>query len=85
MTSRMRNMWNGMTLMELKVFERLKGLDESVMMVGEVTGSRHVHQTSSSSPLLESDTVGTEPVADIFTGRHDVPDVAVSLNCRSSS
>ena len=36
--------------MELKVFERLKGPDESVMMVGERTGSRHVHQTSSSSP-----------------------------------
>ena len=52
---------------ELKVFVRLKGPDESVMMVGERTGSRHVHRASSSSPRLESDNVGTELVADNFT------------------
>ena len=63
----------------------LKGPDELVMMVGERTGSRHVHQASSGSPWLESDAVGTEPVADIFTGRHDVPNVAVSPNCQSYS
>ena len=51
--------------MELKVFERLQGADESVTMVGEVTDSGHVHQTS-------SDMVCTEPVADILTVRHDV-------------
>ena len=42
--------------MKLLVFERLKGPDESVMMVDEVTGLGHVHQTLSSSPLLEADT-----------------------------
>ena len=71
--------------MELLVFERLKGPDESVMMVGEVTGLGHVHQTLSISPLLEADIVCTEPVADILTVMHDVPDVAGSLNCRSPS
>ena len=64
--------------MDLKVFERLKGLDESVMMVSERPGSRHVHQASSSSPRWE-------PVVDVFTGRHDVPDVAVSPNRRNCS
>ena len=44
-----------------------------------------VHQSSLSYPRWDSDTVGTEPVADIFTGRHDVPDVAVSPNRRSCS
>ena len=34
--------------MELKVFERLQGPDESVTMVGVVADSGHVHQTSSS-------------------------------------
>ena len=29
--------------------------------------------------------MGTEPVADVFTGRHDVHDVAVSPNRRSCS
>ena len=71
--------------MELKVFERLKGPDESGMMVSERTGSKHVHQAYAGYPRWESDTVGTEPVADVFTGRHDVPDVAVSPNRRSCS
>ena len=55
------------------------------MMVGEVTGSGHVHQTSSSCTLLEVDMVCTEPVADILTVRHDVPDVTGSPIRRSSS
>ena len=71
--------------MELLVFERSKGPDESVMMVDEVTGFGYVHQTSSSSPLLEADTVCTKPVADVLTVMHDVPDVAGSPNCRSPS
>ena len=49
--------------MELKGFERLKGPDESVMMVSERTGSKHVHQASPGYPRWESDTMGTEPVA----------------------
>ena len=48
--------------MELLIFERLKGPDESVMMVDEVTGLGYVHQTSSSSPLLEADIVCKKPV-----------------------
>ena len=71
--------------MELKVFERLKGPGESVMMVSERTGSKHVHQASAGYPRWESDMMGTGPVADVFTGRHDVPDVAVSPNHRSCS
>ena len=78
--------------MELMVFERLKGTDdsdvapdESVMMVRERTDSTHVHQTSSSYPRRELDTVDAEPVADIFNEIHDVPDAAVSPNRRSYS
>ena len=71
--------------MELHVFERINGPDESVMMVSERTGSKHVIQASSGYPRWELDTVSTEPVAHVFTGRHDVPDVAVSPNCRSCS
>ena len=55
------------------------------MMVSERTGSKHVHQASSSYPRWELDTVGTKPVGDVFTGGHDVPDVAVSPNRRSCS
>ena len=54
-------------------------------MVGVVTDSGHVHQTSSSCSRLEADIVCTEPVADILTIRHDVPEVAGSPICRSSS
>ena len=53
------------------------------MMVSERTGSKHVRQTSSSYPQWEFDTVGVEPVADIFNEMHDVPDAAVSPNHRS--
>ena len=42
------------------------------MLVSERTGSRCVHLASSGYPWWESDTVGTEPVVDVFTGRHDV-------------
>ena len=64
--------------MELKVFERLKGPHESVMMVSERTGLKHMRPTSSNYPRWELDTVGVEPVADVFTDRHYVPDAAVS-------
>ena len=43
--------------MELKVLERSKAVDGSVMMVGEVIGSGHVHQTLSSCSHLEADMV----------------------------
>ena len=43
--------------MELKVLERSKVVDGSVVMVGEVTGSGHVHQTLSSCSHLEADMV----------------------------
>ena len=39
--------------MGLKVFERLQGPDESVMMVGVVTDSGHVQRTLSSGSLLD--------------------------------
>ena len=68
--------------MELNVVERSKAVDGSVMMVGEVTGSGHVHQSSCS--LLEADMVCKEPMADILTVRHDVPEVAGSPIRRSS-
>ena len=55
-----------------------------MMMVGEVTGSGHVCQTLSSCSLLEADMVCKEPVADILTVRHDVPEVAGSPIRRSS-
>ena len=71
--------------MELKVFERLKGPDESVMLVRERTGAKHVRQTCSSYPRCEFDTVGAEPVANIFSEIHDVPDAAVFPNRRSCS
>ena len=76
--------------MELMVFERLKGPDESdvapvesVMMVREKTDSTHVRQTSSCYPRREFDTLDAEPVADIFNEIQDVPDAAVSPDCRS--
>ena len=60
--------------MELKVSERLQGPDKSVTMVGVVTDSGHVHQSSSNCSLLEADMGCTEPVADIITVRHDLPE-----------
>ena len=51
----------------------------------EWTDSKHVRQTSSSYPRCELDTVGVEPLTDVFTERHDVPDAAVSPNVRSCS
>ena len=75
--------------MELMVFERLKGPDESdvapveSVMVREKTGLTHVRQTFSCYPRREFDTVDAEPVVDIFNVIHDVPDAAVSPNCRS--
>ena len=78
--------------MELMVFERLKGPDESdvapdesVMMVRERTVLTHVRQTSTSYLRRELDTVDAEPVVDIFNEIHDVPDAAVSPNRRSYS
>ena len=65
--------------MELKVFERLKAVDEPVMMVGEVTGPGHVRQKLLSGSLSEADMVCMEPMADILTVGHDVPRVAESL------
>ena len=53
------------------------------MMVREKTGLTHVRQTSSCYPRREFDKVDGEPVADIFNEIHDVPDAAVSPNCRS--
>ena len=70
--------------MELKGFMRLKGPDESVML-SERTVSTHVCPASSSYRRRELDTVGMEPVADLFNERHDVPDAAVSPNRRSCS
>ena len=63
---------------ELKVFDRSKAVDVPLMMVGEVTGPRHVHQKLPSCSLPEADMVCTEPVADIFTVGHDGPGVAES-------
>ena len=78
--------------MEMMVFERLNGpdesdvaSDESVMMVRERTDSTHVRQTSPSYPRRELDTVDAEPVVDIFDEIHDVPDVAGSPSRRSYS
>ena len=71
--------------MGLKVFERLQGPDESVMMVGVVTDSGHVQRTLSSGSLLDADMVGKAPMADIITVRHTIPEVAGSRIRRSSS
>ena len=71
--------------MELKDFERLQGPDGTVMMVGEVTDSGHVQRTLSSGSPLEAHMVCKEPMADILTVRHDVPEVAGSPIRRSSS
>ena len=70
--------------MELMVFERLKAVDEPVMMVGEVTSPGHVCQKLLSDSLSEADMVSTEPVADILTVGHDVPRIAESPICRNS-
>ena len=70
--------------MELKVFERLKVVDEPVMMVGEVTGLGLVRQNLLSGSLSEADIVCTEPVADILTVGHDVARVAESPIRRNS-
>ena len=70
--------------MELKVFERLKAVDEPVMMVGEVTGPGLVRQNLLSGSLSEADIVCTEPVADIITVVQDVPRVAESPIRRNS-
>ena len=64
--------------MELKVFERLQGSDESVMMVGVVTDSGHVQRTLPSGSPLDADMVCKAPMADIFTVRHNIPEVAGS-------
>ena len=71
--------------MKLKVFELSEAADGPVMMVGEVTGSGHVHQTLSSCSLLEVDMVCKEPVADSLIVGHDVQKVAGSLIRRNSS
>ena len=57
--------------MELKVFERLKEVDEQAMMVSEVPGPRHVSPNMSGS-LLEADMVDSERAVDILTEGHDV-------------
>ena len=57
--------------MELKFFERLRVVDEPVMMVGEVTGPGLVRQNLLSGSLSEADIVCTEPVADILTVGHE--------------
>ena len=64
---------------ELKVFERPKAVDVPVMMVDEMTGPGYVRQKLSSCSLPEADMVCTEPVADILTMGHAVPEVVESL------
>ena len=53
--------------MELKVFERCRGPYGSEMIESEGTGLTHVCQTTLSYPRCELDTVGVEPLADVFT------------------
>ena len=69
--------------MELMVFKPLKGPNDSVMMVRESTGSTPVRQSSASHPRWESNTVGVEPVADIFSAMYD--DTAVCQDRRNYS
>ena len=69
--------------MELKVFERLKAVNESAMMVGEVPGPRHVRPNLSGS-LVEADMVASETAVDILTDGHDVSRVAESPIHRTS-
>ena len=63
--------------MELKVFQRLKAVNEQVMMVSEVPGPRHVSLNLSGS-LLGADMVDSETAVDILTEGHDVSRVAES-------
>ena len=71
--------------MELKVFDRWRGPYGSEMMESEGTGLTHVCQTTLSYPRCELDTVGAEPLVDVFTGKHDVTAVTVSPNDQSCS
>ena len=71
--------------MELKVFERCRGSYGSEMMKSEGTGLTPVCQTSLCYPWCELDTVGIEPLADVFTGKQDVTAAAVSPNVQSCS
>ena len=68
--------------MELKVFNRWRGLYGSKVMESEGTGLTHVCQTTLSSQC-EGDTVGVEPSVDVFMGKHDVTAGAVSPYARS--
>ena len=54
-------------------------------MVGVVTDSGHVHQSLSKCSLLEAYMGCTDPVVDIITVGHDVPEVAGYPIPRSSS
>ena len=63
--------------MELKVFQRLKTVNEQAMMVSEVPGPRHVSPNLSGS-LLGADMVDSETAVDILTEGHDVSRVAES-------
>ena len=70
---------------KLKVFERLKRPDDSVLLVEEQTVLTQVRRTSSSRQQWQLDTLGVKPVADILNEMHDVPDEAVSAIRRSCS
>ena len=63
--------------MELKVFKRLKTVDEPAMMVGEVPGPGLVHQNLNGS-LVEADMVDSATAVDILTEGHGVSSVAKS-------
>ena len=69
--------------MELKVVELLKAVNEPAMMVGEVSGPRHVRPNLSGS-LVEADMVASEMAVDILTEGHDVSRVAESPIHRTS-
>ena len=70
--------------MQLLVFEQLKSVDEPLMMVGEVTGPGRVRQKLLSGSQTAADIVCTEPVADILTEGHDVPELTESPIRRNS-
>ena len=59
--------------MELKVFHRLKAVNEQTMMVSEVPGTRHA-----SGSLLGANMVDSEMAVDILTEGHDVSRVVES-------
>ena len=71
--------------MKQMVFERCRRPYESEMMESEGTGLTHVCQTTLNYPRCELDTVGVEPLADVFRGKHDVAAAAVSPNVRRYS